>query len=215
MKFVDLTGERFGRLTVLGRVWRLNNPYTFWLCKCDCGNLRVINGVSLKNGDSKSCGCFSTDSIVKHNTTHGLSGSKLYGVWSLMIKRCQNPRSKSFCDYGARGINVCDEWQLFEPFYEWAVSNGYQEGLEIDRIDNGEGYYPDNCRWVKRIQNANNKRNNRYIEYEGKTHTLSEWSRILNIDYWNLQNRLKRGWTIERAFTENVESRMTCEYSLN
>jgi hypothetical protein len=121
-----------------------------------------------------------------------------------MKRRCSNPNYKWYANYGGRGIKVCDEWQKFEPFCDWAMANGYTEELTIDRIDIDGNYSPSNCRWVDMVTQNNNKRTNRLITFNNETHTMKEWSRILGIKYHTLENRLnKYKWSVERAFTEN------------
>lgn len=122
---------------------------------------------------------------------HGMSYTKIYGVWHGMIQRCNNAREKAYKNYGGKGICVCNEWQEFIPFYEWAMANGYKEGLTIDRIDSNGNYEPTNCRWVDRfVQNSNTSRN-RYLTYNGKTQTLSQWARELGIVRSTLIGRIK------------------------
>ncbi len=200
-KCIDLTGQKYGRLTVLKRAPNDSHGTAQWLCRCDCGNLKTVRGVNLRSGNTKSCGCLNKELASKRMTTHGMCDSRLHNIWGNMKERCQNPNVLAFKNYGDRGITVCDEWQIFEPFYEWAMSHGYREGLQIDRIDNDKGYSPDNCRWVTSKQNTNNCRSNKVIEYRGEIHTLSEWSEILKINYKTLCGRLYSGWSIERAFT--------------
>lgn len=134
---------------------------------------------------------------VKHRMSH----TRLYRVWDGMISRCHREKYHSYKRYGGRGITVCDEWRNdFHAFYEWAIRNGYHEGLSIDRIDNDKGYSPDNCRWVTMKVQGNNKRSNHYIEYNGETHTIAEWSEILGIPRNVLYHRFERGWSVKRAF---------------
>lgn len=202
MKFVDLTKQRFGRLTVLGRVWRLNTDDKFWLCRCDCGNLKIIRNNNLISGRTKSCGCLNKEVASKRNSTHGMANSKIYETWCNIKKRCENSNNDNYHHYGGRGIVVCDDWQRFELFYEWAIKNGYQDDLEIDRIDVNGNYEPSNCRWITHKANCNNRRSNHLIEYDGRIHTLKEWSEILGISDRILRQRLCRDkWTIERALT--------------
>lgn len=131
---------------------------------------------------------------------HGQSGTKLYEVWKAMKQRTQSPQSQAFEDYGGRGIDICEEWATdFEAFYNWAMENGYQEGLSIDRKDNERGYYPDNCRWTTRKKQNRNTRKNRYITYKGYTHTISEWEEMLLLGKNVLRMRLEKGWSIEKA----------------
>lgn len=119
--------------------------------------------------------------------------TKLYRVWSTMKERCYNPNNHKYKNYGARGIKVCEEWKTdFKAFQKWAYENGYGEGLSIDRIDNNSGYEPSNCRWATAEQQQNNRRNNRTIEIDGVTHTISEWSKISGIKFETIWARLVR-----------------------
>ena len=119
-----------------------------------------------------------------------------------MKNRCNNQNCERYEDYGGRGIQVCDEWKDdFKSFYDWAMNNGYEEHLTIDRINNNGNYEPGNCRWVTNIVQANNSRHNHCVTYKGETHSLSEWSRILNLPFHLLSNRINSyGWSVERAF---------------
>ena len=127
--------------------------------------------------------------------------TKLYQVWCMMKNRCQCPTSKYYKNYGGRGIKVCSEWQSYEPFYEWAMSHGYKEGLSLDRIDNNNGYQPNNCRWADKVTQENNRRDNRFFEYKGERHTIAEWARIVGIDVRTLGYRFRKGWSVEDALT--------------
>ena len=133
---------------------------------------------------------------------HGLSHTKLHRVWWGMIERCYHEDHKSFSDYGGRGITVCEEWRnSFQVFHDWAIANGYKEGLCIDRIDCNGNYEPYNCRWVTQSQNARNRRTARIIVYNGVAHSLIEWSEITGLHANTITERLKNGWTIEEALT--------------
>lgn len=197
----DLTGKRFGRWTVLKRAENKGNT-VMWECKCDCGNYGFVTSHSLTSGNSKSCGCYHKEIAKKISTTHGKSNTKLFGVWNGMIERTTNKNNQSYYNYGERGITICDEWKDdFKSFYDWAINNGYKDGLSIDRIDNDKGYYPENCRWVGNFEQANNKRNNHKIEFNGEIHGIEEWARIIGISGSSLLSRLKNGWTLEQALT--------------
>ena len=192
-KFIDLTGQKFGRLTVIKYVGKSK-----WLCKCECGNEKIVSTTHLKN-DTKSCGCLRAENTKKRNTKHGFRYSRLYIIWKDIKRRCYNKNSKSYYLYGERGIIVCQEWlDDFMNFYDWAMPNGYKDNLTIDRIDVNGNYEPSNCRWVDRKIQANNKRNNCNITYNNETHTLSEWAEILNINYDKLRYRIYRNWNIEK-----------------
>lgn len=158
-KLIDLTGQRFGRLTVIERVGTSKNGNALWDCKCDCGNTAVVRGASLKNGITRSCGCLIAESTKNRNTTHCLSKTRLYRIWANMKDRCLNSNTREYPYYGGRGITVCDEWKNdFQAFYNWAMANSYQDHLSIDRIDNDKGYTPDNCRWATHSEQMYNRR---------------------------------------------------------
>ena len=165
--FIDLTGERFGSVVVLERAPNSKRNEVMWHCRCDCGKEFVTRARSLRSGETTSCGCLRTKhaiSAMKNaNTKHGCSPhrgyTKLYNTWLRMKGRCNNPRSTSYQYYGARGISVCKEWKNdFSAFRDWAMENGYQEGLSIDRIDVNGNYCPENCRWITMEEQQRNKR---------------------------------------------------------
>lgn len=139
---------------------------------------------------------------MKYNFKHGLSNTRLYRIWLQMKNRCYNSKTERYSDYGGRGITVCDEWKNdFKAFYDWAMLNGYRDDLSIDRINNDENYEPSNCRWATNIEQARNSRHCHMIVFNGETHCISEWSEITGISIYVLRNRLRYGWTIERALT--------------
>ena len=161
-KRIDLYGKKFGKLTVLDRAENSNNGHARWLCICECGNKTIVTSDSLRSGKTVSCGCHGKQMLREkgRRTTHGLRNHKLYGVWRSMKERCTLETHKYYKDYGGRGIKVCKLWMNdFQSFYVWAMSNGYKEGLTIDRIDNNKGYEPSNCRWVTMAIQNKNKRN--------------------------------------------------------
>lgn len=163
----DLTGQKFGRLTVIERAGSDHHHRATWKCQCDCGEVRIICGFNLLSAQAKSCGCLRAENLKWCNIKHGKRKSRLYHVWQNIKKRCSNPNVHNYHRYGGRGITVCDEWRDdFGKFYEWAIANGYDENAPygqctIDRIDNDKGYSPDNCRWVDVKTQNNNKTNNR------------------------------------------------------
>lgn len=195
----DLKGQRFGKLTVLEISHRGKDRKYFWKCRCDCGNEIVVAGSNLKTGNTKSCGCLNTEKRIERKKTHGMYGTRIYRIWNGIIMRCEDKNIPLYERYGGKGISVCSEWHDFKVFYKWAIENGYQENLTIDRIDYNGNYEPSNCRWADAITQANNTSRNFYIKYNGETHTLTEWSRILNFSYELVKHRLYRGWDFEKA----------------
>lgn len=197
-KLKDLTGQRFGRLTVIERAENKGH-HTAWLCECDCGTRIITRAQTLQRGRAKSCGCLRRDTSTKHGQWH----THLYKIYYGMKGRCYNPTDSAYHYYGGRGITICDEWlNDFMNFYHWATKNGYSDGLSIDRIDNDKGYSPDNCRWVTQKEQVNNTRWNVYIEYKGSRKTLSAWAEETGLSFDCLYNRLiRRKWSIEEALT--------------
>lgn len=195
----NLSGKRFGRLTAIKLSEKRSGRKTFWECLCDCGKTKVVRTDSLKSGAVQSCGCLKKeqDKINLPNgqgrIKHGLSSERIYHIWRGMINRCQNDSNSRYKSYGGRGIKVCEEWQDAVKFTSWAISNGYQDNLTIDRIDVNGNYEPSNCRWATIKEQANNKRDNVFIEFKGKIQTLKEWSEELNIPYGTLATRIRLG----------------------
>lgn len=205
-RLIDLTGKRFGRLTVIGRATRTGKN-TYWLCRCDCGGQKNVSRSNLINGQVQSCGCLRVEKTVARHRKHGMSNTRLYSVWKAMLERCYEPKADRYPIYGGRGISVCDEWRKsFSAFYIWAQSNGYLEGLTIDRINVNGNYCPENCRWATRMEQQNNMRTNHLITFRGQTKTIAEWSREIGVDRHVLGSRIRNGWSIERALTEPVHT---------
>lgn len=199
-------GDKYGLLTIIeeaeGRYSGKHRRRIF-LCKCDCGNFKKIALNSLRTGHTKSCGCIKKITARKNGlkgVTHGMSDTKLYDVWRGMKKRCYLESNPSYEDYGGRGIKVCESWlSSFEVFSEWAIANGYEEKLSIERIDVNGDYEPDNCEWIPLSRQSLNKRNTRYITHNNKTLTLREWSEKLDLSYGALKRRLQVGWSVEET----------------
>ena len=166
-KKIDMTGRVIGRLLVIEECGRSSNGEALWRCRCECGNEVIVRGSHLRNEDITSCGCYRRERSVEANTTHGMCKTRLYSVWRDMLQRVgvhKGASEEAKRAYQDRGIKVCDEWLVFENFRDWALSHGYSDGFEIDRKDNNKCYHPDNCRWVSRRENVNNRRNTIRLE---------------------------------------------------
>ncbi len=198
MKFEDLTGRKFGRLTVIERAPDGHNgvkrikPVTMWKCICDCGKETIVNRYSLVTGHTVSCGC----KTRKHGYAHK---ERLYETWKNMRRRCNDPTNKRFEQYGGKGVKICPEWDDYEVFREWAMANGYREDLTIDRINLNGDYCPENCRWADALTQMNNTTRNRFIEYCGQTKTVAQWARYFGMKPYMLNSRICKGWSFERA----------------
>jgi len=208
---IDMTGYRCGRLTVVGKAPKTQSSRMRWLCLCDCGKLIDVDANNLRTGHTKSCGCirkpkekakshkfddyeYYTKIIGNDDYTH------LRSAWGAMWRRC---KSNYHCHeiYYDRGISVCNEWETFRNFADWAINNGHSKELTLDRIDNDKGYCPDNCRWVTQKVQQNNKRNNIIIEYMGRTQTLKQWCEELNLPYGTIKARRRNGWKLPQLFS--------------
>ena len=198
MRMIDITGQRFGRLLVLERVGLSKSRSARWLCRCDCGTEKEVDGPNLRRGLTTSCGCYGHYIIGAATRTHGRTGSKVHYAWCSMRRRCEDEGNPKYPIYGGRGIKVCDQWQSFENFYA-DMGEPPSPAHSIDRIDVNGNYEPDNCRWATAKEQANNQRPNHKITYNGETHGITEWSRRLGIHHVTLVNRIQRGWPLERA----------------
>lgn len=197
---IDLTGQKFNKLTVL-KIDHINKKTkeASYLCKCDCGNLKIVKSAKLKNGDVKACGCL--QGKIRKWKYSSKDYPKLYKKWNHMKDRCYKERDVNYKNYGARGITVCVEWRnSFDNFAEWSFKNGYKEELEIDRINNDGNYEPDNCRYVPTIINRRNKSTTQRYKYKGEMIPLAKIAEEENIKYKILWQRLNRdGKTLEEA----------------
>lgn len=202
--FIDLTGKKFGRLTVVNESSKIGQRI-MWLCKCDCGNMKVVSANCLQSGRTKSCGCLSDENRrMPKKITHGMSRSRLYKEYMAMRGRCK-PNYHNHNVYYGKGVCVCDEWLQpggFERFREWAFENGYNDNLSLDRIDNDGSYSPDNCRWITMKEQQNNRSDNVFLEYNGEIKTMKQWSECLGMKYSLLKSRHYRGWTVPEILSE-------------
>lgn len=204
---VDFVGARHGMLQVIRKA---DHGRSWWVCKCDCGN--VVELQTHRFLEYKSCGCLEKENkknLGKHTQTHGMTETRLYSVWCGMKDRCNNPNYKHFDRYGGRGITVCDEWaHSFESFKQWAYENGYDPKLNgvdqsIDRINLDGNYCPENCRWTNQTEQVRNRRNAVSLVYMGNTMNPYEFARITGItDKVFIYRRLKKGHSPEKILDD-------------
>ena len=205
-KFIDISGQKYGRLTALYRLHNYHKNGTYWLCVCDCGNLSEVNIKDLRKGNTKSCGCLrgnhcskihlSRGKPSKHGYKHKNDNPRIYRIYRNMLSRCYYHKCDRYKNYGGRGIKMCDEWYNdFQNFNIWAMNNGYNDTLTIDRIDVNKNYSPDNCRWVTLKQQCRNTTKNVYLTYNGKRQIMKDWATELNIPYHRIVLRHSRGWS--------------------
>ena len=189
----DLTGKRFGRLVVIG-LQPSETRKTYWICQCDCGNIKVVRSDSLQCGSIRSCGCLKKEQDEKNlsqgnghrkyaETGFKVGGTRLYSIWQGIKSRCYNEHNARYDRYGGRGIKVCDEWRNdFVNFYNWAIKNGYSADLTIDRINNDGDYCPENCHWATAKEQCNNRSTNILIKIGNATKTLTQWCEIFELN---------------------------------
>lgn len=195
---------------------RFNNydgKNTTFICKCECGVERAVRRNCLVNGLSKSCGCQRSKNYsntlhekYKNKAKTGEGRTRLHVIWDGMKKRCNCITDKHYVWYGERGIRVCKEWSdSFQSFKRWALENGYQDDLTIDRIDNDGDYEPNNCRWISQAEQCRNKRNNILLTLNGETMCIAEWAKKLGINSETIRNRKNNlGWSDEKTLTTPV-----------
>lgn len=206
--FKDLTGQRFGRLSVLeldSKRFNGSRYVYYWRCHCDCGNVCTVSTHGLTGG-TKSCGCLQKEHTRFATTTHGMSRTNsLYTVWAKMKNRCLNPTNDSYIRYGGRGITVCDEWRdSFQAFYDCVskLEHFGEKGYTLDRVDNDGNYEPGNVRWADKKTQQSNTRRNIFVEYQGERVTVEEAARRSGINKRTLLNRVKAGDIGEKLFRE-------------
>lgn len=210
-KFKDLTGMKFGKLTVIEQGENHRQPsgksIVMWKCRCECGSESLISASNLTTGNSTKCKkCTNNLFTYKHGDSPKSGKKRLYRIWMAMKNRCLNRNVPYYVNYGGRGITICDEWLNYSTFREWALNNGYSDDLTIDRIDVNGNYEPTNCRWITLTDQQSNRRNCHYIEYKGQRKILKDWAKELNIPERRLSSRLRLGWNIEDAFTREYNS---------
>jgi hypothetical protein len=194
-----LDGRRFERLVAIHPVERRKNGHTVYACRCDCGTEVEATCSNLKSAHTQSCGCLMRERTSAANKRHGMGGTRIYRVWSQMMQRCYKPYAKNYKWYGARGITVDARWHDFANFY--ADMGEAPAGMTLDRERVNEPYGPCNCRWASWGDQANNNRRNRRVTHDGRTQTVAQWARELGVQPEAIGRRLRRGWSVERAFT--------------
>lgn len=212
-RVIDLTGKKFGRFLVVGLSGKNRHGSAMWRCRCECGTEKIIDGQGLRKGSTVSCGCLRAEHLRRgreylhvSSRTHGESRSREHKIWRCIVYRCYTSTAPEFPCYGGRGIRVCKRWR--ESFPAFLEDMGKAPSLKhtIDRIDNDGPYSPENCRWATRKEQANNRRDNTRISYQGVDKTISQWSDDLGVDPHLLYDRInRRGWTAEKAFTTPVK----------
>lgn len=200
---IDLTGQTFGRLTVLARAENDADNRARWLCACVCGGTATIGGKSLRSGNSQSCGCAAREAAsraCKAKARHGMWRTPEYRAWQAIRQRCENAKGKDYHRYGGRGICVCERWQTFENFYD-DMGPRPTSRHSIERENNNGDYEPSNCHWALPVEQQSNRRCTVRLTYNGRTQTLAQWSREIGISRGALRLRVDRGWPLERALS--------------
>ena len=197
MTKINLIGQKFGRLLVISEAGSDKHQKIKWLCQCDCNVEKVVHGYSLRRGDTKSCGCLKRELTTERNTTHGLATTPGYNAWAAAKSRCTNPKNKNYANYGGRGIEF--RFPDFETFLDH-IGPRPSKKHSLDRIDNNGHYEHGNVRWALIKTQNRNRRNNRLITYQGETFSVTEWAEKLGFKRYLIFDRIKRGWSVEKAF---------------
>lgn len=199
----DLTNKKFGKLTAIKPIGMNKHSEMNWECVCDCGNKYISTSYGLRKGYSTQCKQCSNKQLSRKKTKYIVYSKRLKECYVNMKTRCTNKKQDPFNRYVNRGIDLCEEWKNdYSKFQTWALNSGYNENLTLDRIDNNKGYSPDNCRWVTRKEQANNRRTSLFLNYQGTSDTLANWSRKLNIPYNYIQYRIYKGKDLEEVVNE-------------
>jgi len=201
-KPIDMTGQRYGRLSVIEMAGHNKHRQRLWRCVCDCGETTEVLGFLLRQEQTQSCGCLQREAIGNVNKKHGKSKSQIWSIHRSMMDRCYLRTSSAFKNYGGRGIAVCKRWHDFENFY--ADMGDKPKGMTLERVDNDGSYTPDNVRWASYKDQANNRRCNVVLEFQGRKQTMQQWSDEMGLKIQTVWARLNRGWSVDRALTEEV-----------
>lgn len=203
MKTFDMIGVTSGNLTVIKKSEVKLYPGrggVLWVCQCKCGNYALVPTNALKSGLRISCGC--------KRGGKKFSNRRIGSIWRGIILRCNDPKYRRYEDYGGRGISVCAEWLDGEVFSKWAIENGYKDNLSIDRINNDGNYEPKNCRWTTNKVQSSNRRSTRYVKFNGKRQTYSQWETELKMNTGTIGGRIRRGWSVSEALTTPTDRKL-------
>jgi hypothetical protein len=214
--FQDLTDKQYGKLKVLYRtedkIYKSGRKFVQWMCECSCENKTKLGVIadSLRSGKTTSCGCSvrekSKETMIKMNTIHNKAKTRLYRIYMGMKTRCYNPNHVHYNKYGGKGIFICNEWlENFMDFYNWAMENGYDDSLSIDRRDNDEGYYPNNCQWSTEKEQQNNIKRNLYITIDNINKSVYEWAEEYKLDPKLISKRYYNGKHGDDLITPKIE----------
>lgn len=204
-RLVDITGEKYNMLKVIS-FYDIQDKKSRWLCECECGNKKILFGRDIKSGNTKSCGCLLHKK--KYDNEMGIKIKRLQHIYYQMKQRCYDKNNPLYKHYGKRNITICEEWlKDINNFHNWALNNGYDNNLTIERINVNGNYEPNNCKWITKTQQGYNKTNTVSYTLDGETKCLSEWCKLYNIDYHIVYRRLKRGNSFKKALTKPIDKK--------
>lgn len=208
-KKLDLVGKKYERLLVIAESPSISGQPTRWLCKCDCGNETIVFGMNLKRGLTRSCGCYSKESHLKHGMSKRGEGAKNneYSSWQHMKARCCNPNNEGYKDYGAKGITISPRWiDSFDNFYE-DMGPKPSNRHTLDRYPNKEGNYePGNCRWATESEQKRNLIRNIWITHEGRTMVAADWTKELGIPHWRIRHFTIKGYSLKEIIEKHEKT---------
>jgi hypothetical protein len=212
-RFIDLSGRAFGKLTAIVPVGLNKSRQYVWWCHCECGGNSIANGSNLLRGNTLACGCVRQVDLADRTRKHGMSKTRMFKIWTGVTKRCTNENCSSYNRYGGRGIEMCDRWkESFENFYG-DMKDGYADNLTLEREDPNGNYCKDNCKWATMIEQARNKTNSVFIEYNGQKKSMAEWAELKGVPSGTIGNRIRAGWSVERSFTPTGRNSSTSSIS--